>query len=623
MCGICGIVDYEKKPEANVVETMTRSLKHRGPDTGGSCSFDACALGHRRLSILDLRDAARQPMLSKDGSVALVFNGEIYNFRELRQRLESRGHVFRTSSDTEVLLELYLEKDVSMLDDLNGMFAFAVWDEQKRRLFMARDRMGKKPFYYCMQKRRLSFASELFSLIHDKTIPRDLFPQAVFEYLLYDFIPAPHTIFRGVNKLPAGHYAILDSGGLTLSPYWSPPARTEPMNYFSTKNELAALLSDAVVKRLVSDVPLGSFLSGGLDSTLVTSLMRAGTEETVRTFSIAFPGTSHDESAWSDLAASFLGTEHSEYAVKYDIEDVFTQMVRHFGEPFGDSSAVPTWHLCRQTRQQVTVALSGDGGDELFAGYERYLARKIQLVYDRLPGAVRQRVIEPLVERLPATTDYYGTSLSKKLKLFLEACRRIGKNPLALAPRTFSHSQTLQLLGEDYQAEADPVIATARQWMGLDPVSRMMFTDLQTYLAEDILTKVDRMSMAHALEVRCPLLDYRVVELACRMPLAFKLRGRTTKRILRDAAKGHVPHTTLARSKYGFQAPLGAWFKRELRTWAEARLLDKSHGLFRTDVVEGLWHEHQEGRVDHSHRIWLLLIFNEWWDQIAHTRNLV
>ena len=617
MCGICGIVDYEEKPEINVVETMTRSLRHRGPDAGGVCSFDACILGHRRLSILDLRDAARQPMLSQDGRTALVFNGEIYNFRELRRPLESRGPVFRTGSDTEVLLELYREKGVSMLDDLNGMFAFAVWDEAKGRLFMARDRLGKKPLYYCLHRQRLSFSSELFSLVQDETIPRDLSTQALFEFLLYDFIPAPHTIFKGVSKLPAGHFAILDSEGFTLSRYWAPPVPEGPEDYTRAKAELSELLSDAVIKRLVSDVPLGSFLSGGMDSTLVTSLMAAGSTEKVKTFSISFPGTSHDESAWSALAASSLGTEHRESAVEYDIENVFSKMVHHFGEPFGDSSAIPTWHLCLQTRRHVTVALSGDGGDELFAGYERYLARRIQLVYDGLPRLLRERVIEPLVKRLPATTDYYGTSLPKKLKLFVDASRRIRENPLALAPRTFSHAQVLRLLGEAYKAEADPVLAAARQWMGLDPVSRMMFTDLQTYLAEDILTKVDRMSMAHALEVRCPFLDYRVVELACRMPLAFKMRGRTTKRILRDAAKGRVPQAILARSKYGFQAPLGSWFKRGLRTWAEARLLDSSHGLFCRDMVETLWQEHQQGRADHSHRIWLLLILNEWWDQQA------
>jgi len=622
MCGICGIADFETNPEARVVSEMTEGLKHRGPDMGGVCSFQCCVLGHRRLSIIDLADAAGQPMLSSDGTVALVFNGEIYNFQDLKRTLEAKGHVFRTRSDTEVLLELYLEKGEAMLEDLNGMFAFAVWDEPKRRLVLARDRVGKKPLYYCLRGGRLSFSSELFSLILDGRVPRDICQQSVFEYFLYDFVPAPHTIFQGVSKLPAGNYAVFDETGLKVRRYWAPPLPEASADYDRKKSELQELLSDAVSKRLVADVPLGSFLSGGIDSTLVTSLMRGGASGKVKTFSISFPGASHDESAWSSLAASFLGTDHRAYPVEYDVQNVFAKMISHFGEPFGDSSAIPTWHLCRHTRRHVTVALSGDGGDELFAGYERYLARRFQILYDLLPSALRDRIIEPLIERLPATTDYYGTSLSKKLKLFTAAARRIRQNPLAVIPRTFTLDEAMKLLGGSYSPEADPVLEVARQWTGLDPVTTMMFNDVQTYLAEDILTKVDRMSMAHALEVRSPLLDHRVVELACRLPLGFKIRGRTTKRILRDVARPHVPPPILQRSKYGFQAPLGAWFKSELRAWAESRLMENTHGLLDRKSVEALWRQHQEGRADHAHRIWLIMIFNEWYDQTTGRPSL-
>ena len=264
--------------------------------------------------------------------------------------------------------------------------------------------------------------------------------------------------------------------------------------------------------RLVADVPLGSFLSGGLDSSLVTALMAENGARRVKTFSISFPGTSYDESAWSDMAASSIGTDHTRYPVEYSIQEIFPKLVRHFGEPFGDSSAIPTWHLCRQTRQSVTVALCGDGGDELFGGYERYLARRLQLVYDRAPLQLHERVIEPLIDRLPATTDYYGTSVTKKLKLFIQACRRLREEPLAVAARTFSRDEVRRLTGLDYGVDTDPVISAAREWAGLDPVSHMLFTDVQTYLAEDILTKSDRMSMAHALEVRSPILDYRIVD---------------------------------------------------------------------------------------------------------------
>ena len=616
MCGICGIVDFGRLTDADVVKDMTQSMLHRGPDAGGIHGYQNCVFGHRRLSIVDLSESANQPMISQDGSIALVFNGEIYNFQEIRGHLERLGHRFRTSSDTEVILELYLEKRESMLSDLNGMFSLAIWDEREKRLILARDRMGKKPLYYYYEDGRLSFSSELFSLLRDRSVPRELWDQALFEYLLYDFIPAPHTIFRNVNKLPAAHVAILDSDGLHISRYWDPPMPEGAADYHAQTKRLEELLSDSVKRRLIADVPLGSFLSGGLDSTFITALMQRNNSQRVKTFSISFPGTSHDESKWSDLASSFIKTEHRSYPVEYDIEHVFSSLVRHFGEPFGDSSAIPTWHLCEHTRKHVTVALCGDGGDELFGGYERYLARRLQLAYDLTPLSLREHLIEPFINRLPATTDYYGTSFTKKLKLFAAASRRMREDPLAVAPRTFSRNEVNRITGIDYQVEVDPVISAARQYVGLDPVSHMMFTDIHTYLAEDILTKSDRVSMAHSLEVRSPLLDYRIVELACRLPLNFKIRGLTTKRILRDAARGYVPGAILNRSKYGFQVPLGEWFKGRLKHWAAERLLGPNHDLFERTMLEQLWKEHQAGQVDHTHKIWLLIFFNAWHEQV-------
>ncbi|MEW6531002.1 MAG: asparagine synthase (glutamine-hydrolyzing) [Thermodesulfobacteriota bacterium] len=618
MCGICGIVDFSGAAPVECVREMTRRMTHRGPDMEGLSSFSACVLGHRRLSILDLSDSARQPMISENGTVALIFNGEIYNFRELKSQLEAHGYRFKTTSDTEVLLALYQEKKEALLDDLNGMFSFAIWDEQEQRLMLARDRMGKKPLYYWVRNGRLSFASELYALLADPQVQTEIWDQALFEYLLYDFVPAPHTIFKEVHKLPAGHMAVFDAAGLRIRSYWTPPRPDEASDYDQTKARLEELLDDAVRLRLVSDVPLGAFLSGGIDSTLVTALMKQHVPESVQTFSIAFPGTTYDESQWSRLAADRVGTAHHEYSVQFEVEKIFPEMIRHFGEPFGDSSAIPTWHLCRQTRRGVTVALSGDGGDELFGGYERYLARRVQLVYDQLPASLREKIIEPLVEALPATTDYYGTSFSKTLKLFIQAARRIREEPLAVVPRTFSRGDVRALTDMDYQVDADPVLAAAREWTGLDPVSRMLFTDIRTYLAEDILTKVDRMSMAHSLEVRAPLLDYRVVEMACSMPLKFKLKARTTKRILKDVAKPYVPREILRRSKYGFQIPLGAWFKSELKEWARERLLDGHNPYARKKSVEKLWGEHQQGRADHTHRLWLILVLNEWLRQFGN-----
>lgn len=616
MCGICGLVDFQSPPFISVLEAMSHALEHRGPDAGGACEFESCALGHRRLSILDLSDAANQPMLSIDGMTALVFNGEIYNFMELRQDLEAVGHRFRTRSDTEVLLELYLDEQRAMVERLNGMFSFAIWDQRKKELVLARDRVGKKPLYYFQQGSRLSFSSELSSLLKDPAISRNISDQSLFEYLLYDFIPAPHTIFEGVHKLPPAHIAVFNSDGLTLHRYWRVPTPENRVGHPQGPDDLGELLSDAVTMRLVSDVPLGSFLSGGIDSTLVTSLMRPGTSGKVKTFSISFPGTSHDESKWARLAADSLGTEHRERSVQYDIADIVTWLVRHFGEPFGDSSAIPTWHLCRETRKHVTVALSGDGGDELFGGYERYLARRFQLLYDVLPLPLRKHVIEPLASSLPETTDYYGTSLVKKFKLFVKAAARMRENPLAVVPRTFSYADVVSLTGMNYRVDADPVLSCAGERSGLDPLSHMMLTDIETYMADDILTKVDRMSMAHSLEVRCPLLDHRIVEFACRLPWWLKISGLTTKSVLRRAARGHVPEPILKRSKYGFQVPLGQWFKTDLKPWAEERLMDVPHRYFDKCFVEKLWKEHQSGRADHTHRIWLLLFFNEWFVQL-------
>ncbi len=617
MCGICGVVDFESKPLRSRVEAMNMALRHRGPDMAGIQEFQECILGHSRLSILDLSESARQPMLSRHGTLALVFNGEIYNFQVIRSELEKKGYSFKTNSDTEVLLALYEEKEDRMLEDLNGMFSFAIWDDQKKRLFLARDRLGKKPLYYCYSPNRFAFASEINSLARGARAPWHLSQQALFKYFLYDFVPAPETIFTEVKKLPAGHKAIFDKNGVVVERYWTLPLTDDSLDYNKTTETLSALLEDSVKLRLISDVPLGAFLSGGIDSTLISALVARQASQRIKTFSIAFPGTSHDESRWSQLAAAALDTDHREFSSPLDVESVFPHMVRHFGEPFGDSSAIPTWSLAFHTRQEVTVALSGDGGDELFGGYDRYLARRLQVLYEFMPEFLRDHLIEPIIEKLPDTTDYYGTSIVKKLKLFVRACNRLRRDPNALVPRTFSQDQVARLTGIVYRPDTDPCLAIAREYAGLDPVSAMMLTDIQTYLAEDILTKVDRMTMAHSLEVRCPLLDYRIVELACRMPLSFKIKSTTTKRILREAAKSLVPHPILTRAKYGFQMPLGEWLKGRLKKWAQSLLFDLSLDLLDREYVTRLWDEHQSGKMDHAHRIWLLLVFQEWRRQLT------
>lgn len=598
---------------------MNRALIHRGPDMEGVEAFHECVLGHRRLSILDLSETARQPMVSQDGMIALVFNGEIYNFRLIRAELEKKGYRFKTNSDTEVLLALYMAKQDRMLEDLNGMFSFAIWDDQEKRLFLARDRLGKKPLYYCFSNNLLCFASEIYSLRRGVQTSWKISENALFQYFLYDFIPSPETIFAEVKKLPAGHKAIFDRSGLVIERYWAPPLPDTTLDYMKTREELRRLLEDSVRLRLISDVPIGTFLSGGVDSTLISAMVVQNASRRVKTFSIAFPGTSYDESRWSQTAAAALGTNHREFASDLDVEAIFPKMVRHLGEPFGDSSAIPTWNLAFHTRREVTVALSGDGGDELFGGYDRYFARRIQLLYELLPKMLRDYIIEPLIDKLPETTDYYGTSTIKKIKLFIRAFNRLKDDPCALVPQTFSKDQVARLTHIAYNPDTDACLLLARQYAGLDPVSAMMLTDIQTYLAEDILTKVDRMSMAHSLEVRCPLLDHRIVELACRMPVGFKLKGTGSKRILREIAKPLVPSAILTRPKYGFQIPLGEWLKGKLRSWAESILFDYSHRLLDRAFIVQLWDEHQSGKCDHAHRLWLILIFQEWYSQFSRS----
>ncbi|MGC8660854.1 MAG: asparagine synthetase B family protein, partial [Desulfomonilaceae bacterium] len=415
----------------------------------------------------------------------------------------------------------------------------------------------------------------------------------------------------------AAHMGFFDRSGLRISRYWEIPVPDNDLNYRSSKEQLLNTLRDSVSKRLVSDVPLGAFLSGGIDSTLIAALMSKSVSSKIRTFSVSFPGTTHDEAKWSRLAARSIGSQHTEHIVDFNLEELFPRLVSHFGEPFGDSSAIPTWRLCQETRKNVTVALSGDGGDELFGGYERYLARRYQTIYDRIPEIVRDKFIEPIFSKTKANTKYYGFSLTKKLKLFFDASARLRRDRLAVTPQTFTRDEVRSLLGSNYYPELDPAVEESEKWVGLDPITAMMFTDLHTYLAEDILTKVDRMSMAHALEVRNPFLDYRLVEFACTLPVEFKIRGRVTKKILKDSAKGLIPDTIIWRSKQGFQIPIGEWFKTSLKRWAENHLFDVSNDFLNKQDIQRIWKDHLDSRSDNTAKIWLILFFKEWQAQFG------
>lgn len=632
MCGITGAVWTEPKRAIDdaTLARMVDVLRHRGPDDrgiytsqlhlrAGSPAAPGVALGHRRLSIIDLA-CGHQPLANEDGSIWLVFNGEIYNYRDLRRRLEGTGHRFRTESDTETILHLYEDEGPACLEHLNGMFALALWDANQRQLLLARDRLGKKPLVYRQEPGRLLFASELKSILEVPGVPRALDPQALDLYLTYQYVPHPWTIFQGIAKLPPGHYALYRDGQLEVRPYWQPDFNREderPAEEYA--EELRSLLTSAVQMRLRSDVPLGAFLSGGTDSTIIVGLMQRLCEEPVRTFSIGFPVPEYDETRYAAAVAREFGTIHQEFCVEPDAVGVLDQLVWHYDEPFADSSAVPTWYVSKLTREHVTVALTGDGGDELFAGYPRYRAVWLANWFDRLPAGLRRVLAGPYWQKLPGSARQ--KSLRRRLRRFTESLGQAPARRYLEWISIFNEARRAELYEDDFLAQlpdADPLeflSAAYRRCRARDPVTATSLADLVTYLPCDLMTKVDIASMAHGLECRAPFLDYRVVELAARIPLRRKFRRGHGKRILLETFSDLVPKAVRRRRKMGFGVPLDHWFRGPLAGFAREVLLDTrtlDRGLFRAKVVENLLESHLAGLFDHSYRLWALLVLELW-----------
>ncbi|MBI3836489.1 MAG: asparagine synthase (glutamine-hydrolyzing) [Planctomycetia bacterium] len=633
MCGITGAIWFDPAAgiAAETLKRMTDVLRHRGPDDEGSYRSEwklqsgygatpGVALGHRRLSIIDLA-LGHQPLSNEDGSVWIVFNGEIYNHRELRQRLEGSGHQFRTHSDTETIVHLYEDEGLDFLRHLNGMFALAIWDANARRLVLARDRLGKKPLYYRLEPNRLLFASELKSLLQVRGIRREIDHQALDEYLTYQYVPHPRTIFRGFSKLPPAHYGVYEEGRWKTACYWQPDFDQEinrPIADYAA--ELRELLTSAVRLRLEADVPLGAFLSGGVDSSLIVGLMQSQVARPVKTFSIGFPIPEYDETANAREVAQRLGTEHHEFHLEPQCVDVLEKLVWHYDEPFADSSAIPTYYVSKLTREHVTVALTGDGGDELFAGYLRYRAVRLASCFDSLPRVTRSLLSSPLWQRLGRRAR--SRSLLRRTGRFAEA---LGLDPRRRYLRwlaLFDESARADLYSEQFLGElpdSDPFDFLAQAFARCphrDQVTSASLTDLVTYLPGDLMTKVDIASMANSLECRAPFLDYRVVELAARMPVACKLyaSGRG-KRVLREAFGDLLPSRVMRRPKMGFGVPLEHWFRNELKDYSRQVLLDSraaARGYFRPGAVEQMLDEHQTGRFDHGYRLWGLLFFELW-----------
>ncbi|MDP6444565.1 MAG: asparagine synthase (glutamine-hydrolyzing), partial [Pirellulaceae bacterium] len=568
MCGITGGIwtDPGVAIDASSLATMTDALRHRGPDDHGRlvseffhqppyAAVPGVALGFRRLSIIDL-EGGKQPIANEDNTIWVVFNGEIYNYKTLRRRLEGGGHRFQTDCDSETIVHLYEDEGEDCFRHLNGMFAIAIWDSRRRRLVLGRDRLGQKPLVYRREAKRLLFASELKSLLLAPNVPREVDPNAVDEYLTYQYVPHPNTIFRGIHKLPPGSRAVFEGDKLTIDEYWQPDLTIERQIPSSdAARELRSLLESSVQLRMQSDVPLGAFLSGGVDSSLIAALMQKHSPERIKTFCIGFPVAEYDESAHAERVANHIGSEHRRFEVKPDAVDVLPKLIWHFDEPFADSSAIPTWYVSQWTREHVTVALSGDGGDELFAGYPRYKAVRLAQLFDRAPP-LRMLAASPLWRFAPASSRQ--KSRIRQFKRFSEALRMSPQRRYLDWISIFNESRRADLYDEQFLAQladSDPLEfldARYRQVNSRDVISAVSLTDLRTYLPCDLMTKVDIASMAHSLEVRQPFLDYRVVEFAASRPAKLTYRFGRGKRILQTAFRGLIPDEIWKRKKMGF-----------------------------------------------------------------------
>ena len=621
MCGIAGFVNLDEHRDTraarDVLERMCRVIAHRGPDDQGMMIEGPAALGMRRLSIIDLA-TGHQPMFGCEPAITIVFNGEIYNYRELQRELEARGHRFKTNSDTETIVHAYEEYGKACLAHLRGMFAFAIWNSNNRELFIARDRAGEKPLYYTTTRQgTFIFGSELKSLREHPAFLSEINLEALDAYLTFGYVPDPLTIFRDVHKLPPGHTLTFKKSRVNIEQYWDFPYEQPQANPFTNEEEcleeLRLLLDESVRMRMVADVPLGALLSGGVDSSTVVGLMARHTDRPVKTFSIGFHEDSYNELKYARLAAKKFATEHHEFILTPDICDVVDELVWHFDEPFADSSAIPTYMVSKLARDHVKVVLSGDGGDELFAGYTRYALDRKRSAFAQLPRLLREGVMQPLGRMLPHGAwgrNYIHNVALEPLDRYIEdisVFTRLNK------PALYTSDFRQRLNGSEAAARFREIAAPSRNGNPLDP---LLYLDSKTYLPGDILTKVDRMSMAVSLEVRVPLLDHKLIEFVCtRIPASMKMKGLETKHIFKRAVRDQVPAEILDRPKRGFGIPIDQWINQELRerlhgTLTEPRTMQR--GYTERRYVNLLLDEHDRGRRDHSHELWALFMLELW-----------
>jgi asparagine synthase (glutamine-hydrolysing) len=624
MCGIAGIFNYNgQRVDEELLRGMTRLLAHRGPDDEGAyinngprCSI---GLGHRRLSIIDLSNAGHQPMSNEDETIWIVLNGEIYNFKELRQELLTKGHHFRSKTDTETVIHLYEEEKEHFVNRLNGMFALAIWDSHINALVLARDRVGKKPLYYAFSNNQLLFASEIKSILLNKGIDRDIDFEALDDYFTFQCIAAPKTIFKKIRKVRPGHILMCSAGKVKEEEYWD--VRFDRLDGESEDNyrqKLLCMVEDAVRCRLESDVPLGAFLSGGVDSSVVVAVMSEIAKKPVITASIGFHDKRFNELDFSHLVAQQYNTIHHEHIVEPNVLEMVKKFIGYFDEPFADASSIPTYYVSEMTRRHVTVALSGDGGDEVFAGYRRYYYDRLENKLRAIPEFLRRYIIGTAAKIYPK-----GDWMPR----FLRAKTLLTNLSLPAAKGYMNTRSTIKydMKNALYSKELKTKIGAYDPFFVLDyyfkrartddPLSRIQYVDIKTYLTDDILTKVDRMSMANSLEVRSPLLDYRLIEFVATMPSSLKLKGRESKYILKKSVKSKLPPQILKRKKMGFAVPIEQWLRKEIKQIAREILFSSqtiSRGYFNQKYIEKIWNAHMSGQRNNSTQLWCLLIFELW-----------
>lgn len=615
MCGIVGIVynDPNRPIDKPLIERMCAVIHHRGPDEWGMWSEGQAGIGMKRLRIIDLAGGS-QPIHNADKSIWIVFNGEIYNYRELRKDLESRGYSFYTSSDTETIVHLYEAYGEDCVQYLRGMFAFAIWDNNRKKLFLGRDRLGKKPLHYLHDGEKLVFGSEIKSILQHPEISPEVNRPCIISYLAFGNTIDPDTMFKGICKLPPGHTLTWKNGRITIRQYWDVeyrPDNTKSERQFLEETE--ELLKEAIRIRLMSEVPLGAFLSGGIDSSLIVALMAMQMSEPVRTFSIGFDDQRYNELPYARLVAKKYGTDHHEEIVRPDAEEVIPYLIQMFDEPFADSSAIPTYYVSRLARRHVTVVLSGDGGDEMFGGYSRYLDSVLSGYTDQLPLALRQFFLGGLARMLPESFPGINTlrylSLDKDERYILKGTKGIS----LIGDLVFNRDLIREAGGYDPTLSKRYMLDRVK---GLDSITRRQYLDTKTYLPCDIMTKVDRATMFVSLEARAPMLDYKFVEFAATVPVQYKVNGRTTKYLLKQLAYKLLPGEMIDRQKMGFAMPVAQWINREWKEMSEDLVLGSralQRGNFNPNYLSRIVDEHRCGRRDHSYIIWTLMVLEMWY----------